>query len=1556
MVLFDAYGNILSGRIPDTIGALSETLVILDLSENDFTGTIPESLSNMPFLEALSIHQKTNRSGGLSGPVPSFAYSSRLQTLLLYSNSLSGNLPDSFMQFSHYLGESIKVDLSRNQITGEIPSSWSRFDYLDLNLANNRIDHIPGAICNMQGWLGGAVALHSSCDSILCDVGSFSSLGRHTDYSPCVSCSNAVYMGATSCGDFRNEEILNILEAFYYSTDGDNWYINSGWLQGRHYCDEWHGIVCDNDGVHIVSIDLSDNGLSGIPSSLIFSIPRLQKLDLGSNNIDFDFKGIEAAKDLKILRLSETRVSSINGIGYSVGLQYLHLTDCYLSGTIPEELFNLTQLRGLYMNYNQLTGRLPRSIGNLNRLEELFLLRNGLGGQIPATVGDLSNIKVLAIAENRFTGSIPSEINKLENLQILALQGEGEGYYYDPSYYYSSSGTDDYYSDVSNGYYSSGYYQRNLRRNVGDKGTMITNKKRKLNSHTNTSGLRGPLPSLDRAKNLHQIYLGDNSLTGTIPYSFLSGVVDKTKSILINLQNNYLSGVVPASLTQFNELDIYLGGNEFSDIASGLCVMKSWLGGQVAQDNCNAILCPKNTFSPSGMSDMENNCAPCPTSTVAPFMGSFECISEDEQIAKSERKILESIYTSTNGIGWLSNDFWMDKDISICEWYGITCVPGKESVQSINLQMNSLTGSIQGTIFHLTNLQSLNLAENDVILSFEHIDDASHVEYINVDSTQTRSFANINNAPSLLILHAKNLKLQIFPEEIVALNNLQTLFLSNNQFGSAIPDLSSFSELKFFQCDRCDLMGGIPQWFGDLVKLEYLSLAGNMLTGPIPSSLTQLTSLVSLNLSDQTPRGGGLSGKVPSFSNLRSLKELYLNKNILTGSIPADFMKGVYGMSVAIDLRNNKISGSIPDVLGTSFDVINFLLAGNQITGIPESICNITSGWNGGDIKKYGCDGFLCSKGFYSPIGRKTDGDLYDCVACDDLTADAQVFYGSTSCGSNDELEALKAIYSALDGPDWINNDGWLENDAFCSWYGVECDDGLEHVTALILDSNGLVGDLPEELFSLTSLTHLRMKSNDISFDFDGIEQLSKLESLYLSETKITSLIGIGKAKSLRKFHATGNDITAIPDELYGLTNLEELYLNYCNIQGTLSPKLGQLTKLKELYLLKNQLKGTLPSEISNLSFLEVLGLGENNFSGEIPSALSSLPNINKIALQRSTPQGASPGGPVDTAELSGGLTGNVPAFDKTPKLSELLLGYNNLEGSLPTSFLSGIVDKASEIIVDLTLNQISGSLPSSLSKFAKLSIFLSGNKMNEFDQKLCEMYEWMDGTVKYRGCDAILCPPGTYNEYGRETNEGPTCIACPFTYSAPFYGSVSCTPDITEYDEREILKKFYISTGGSKWLNSDNWLDDNVSICNWHGVICKSEITEGGASMVAELHLPSNKLNGFLPPHIFRLEHLKTLNVRENKIDIQMNAIDENDQLEELFLDFTLLSSLEGVSKFKSLRTLHLQKNNFRGTSLPEELFSLTLLENLYISDSNIGGLLSPSIAKLANLKYLFW
>ncbi|MBA0701757.1 hypothetical protein Goari_022696 [Gossypium aridum] len=78
-----------------------------------------------------------------------------------------------------------------------------------------------------------------------------------------------------------------------------------------------------------------------------------------------------------------------------------------LTGQIPPELGNLSQIHSLNLSYNNLTGVIPSSFSNLKQIESLDLSYNSLSGEIPNQLVELNSLEVFSVAHNNLSGSIP---------------------------------------------------------------------------------------------------------------------------------------------------------------------------------------------------------------------------------------------------------------------------------------------------------------------------------------------------------------------------------------------------------------------------------------------------------------------------------------------------------------------------------------------------------------------------------------------------------------------------------------------------------------------------------------------------------------------------------------------------------------------------------------------------------------------------------------------------------------------------------------------------------------------------------------------------------------------------------------------------------------------------------------------------------------------------------------------------------------------------------------------------------------------------------------------
>lgn len=660
--------------------------------------------------------------------------------------------------------------------------------------------------------------------------------------------------------------------------------------------------------------------------------------------------------------------------------------------------------------------------------QRLELFYNELTGFLPTELGRLSNIRLLDLAENKFVGGIPTEFGRLTQLHKLHL--------------HQSSGTT----------------------------------------------LNGTLPAFDTFPDLVELSLDSNSFSGTIPSNFMSGVSDKTQSILIDLSFNELVGSIPIELNAFSNLTINLEGNKINSIPLELCSNDAWMNGEVGKvGSCDAILCPTGTWNLYGKASFSEvaSCLPCANSTV---YGSTICGTDEDPFP--EKTILDELFKLTGGERyWNSSANWTDSAVGICYREGITCMSSSTNpnagVTEIRLPMNGLGGIIPPSIFDIPNLRVLDFSENEVDMVFSDIAKATNLEVLKMTNTKLESLAGIDKAPSSLyeMDFAQNQMAGSIASELFRLSNAKTLLLGNNLFSGTIPSsIAGLSNIVSLDISQNEITGLLPSELGLLTKLSLLKLDNNQLSGVIVTEIGRLTDLSTLSLAAQRS-DNKLSGRLFAFSTNPVLSNLDLRDNAIAGLIPVDFLSMVsQTQNITVNLSGNDITGAVPVSLDR-FQLLDIDLTGNKINDLPGDFCDgDNGGWMGGKVGELGgtCDAILCRPGTAAEFGRQIESGS-ECQSCPGGEQDAP-YFGATKCTSSSvesERNILMSLYQSLNGTNWIKQENWMSEENVCTWYGVTCDDN-EAVISLELRNNNLDSemDVSALLFSLSKLATLDLRGS----------------------------------------------------------------------------------------------------------------------------------------------------------------------------------------------------------------------------------------------------------------------------------------------------------------------------------------------------------------------------------------------------------------------------------------------------------------------------------------------
>ncbi|MQM01606.1 hypothetical protein Taro_034362 [Colocasia esculenta] len=323
---------------------------------------------------------------------------------------------------------------------------------------------------------------------------------------------------------------------------------------------------------------------------------------------------------------------------------------------------------------------------------------------------------------------------------------------------------------------------------------------------------------------------------------------------------------------------------------------------------------------------------------IFPFLFSSVAVKAQDPTAPMEKKEQEALYFAIQGFvgkSWNGSELYPDP----CGWtpiQGVSCdlLDGLWHVTGLSIgpvMDNSLGCTTDADftphLFELKHLKSLYI--------FNCFSDPVN-HSINIPS---KDWEQLSGSLKTLELRSNQALASEVPAGLAGLSNLQSLVLTENRLTGELPqELGNLIRLRRLVLSGNQLSGQIPASFGHkMTELLILDVSRNALTGPLPSTLGGLRSLLKLDLSNNS-----LHGKLPEeLGQLRNLTLLDLRNNKLTGGLSSG-LKGMAKLQELL-LSDNPLGGNITDFPWeemrnlTTLELSNTGLSGS----IPESIAGL---------------------------------------------------------------------------------------------------------------------------------------------------------------------------------------------------------------------------------------------------------------------------------------------------------------------------------------------------------------------------------------------------------------------------------------------------------------------------------------------------------------------------------------------------------------------------------------------------------------------------------------
>ncbi|CAL4951775.1 unnamed protein product [Urochloa decumbens] len=789
-----------------------------------------------------------------------------------------------------------------------------------------------------------------------------------------------------------------------------------------------------------------------------------------------------------------------------------------------------------------------------------------------------------------------------------------------------------------------------------------------------------------------------------------------------------------------------------------------------------------------------------------------------------------------------------------------------------------------------------------------------------------------------------------------------------------------------------------PKGFERLTMLTYLNLSSSRFSGSVPTGISSLTNLISLDLStgfeytELPPVGHILWGEVPTFNSislaglnfealmdkLNNLRELHLGMVDLSNtgtqwcivvakscpklrvlSLPncqlsgpiCSSLSGLHSL-VVINLQFNHLSGQVPEFF-TDFSNLTVLqlnrnnFQGQISSAILEHKKLVTINLHHNDRLSGFLPNFSTSSSLVNlNIGRTRfsgviPNSIGNLVSLKKLGLGANGFYGQipSSIGNLKSLSELEISGKGIVGsiPSWITN--------------------LTSLTTLQFYGCGLSGSLPYFLGDFKYLNNLALCNCNFSGHIPSyISNLTQMQIRLLSSNKFSGTVELTTFRKLPNLIAldlSHNNLVVIDGEfnssLASLPKIVHLSLSWCNI-SQFPDFLRHQDEIKFIDLSYNRIGGAIPQWAwETWTSLYYLALANNKFTSVGHAPFLPLP-IDILDLSNNMFEGAYQYLKALQYAYGNNLTGKIPlSFCDVTSIQLLDLSYNNFSGPIPSCLMEGAGGMLS---LNLKENMLRGEFPDNIKESCSFeALDFSGNLIEErLPRSLisCKHLEVLD-VGNNQISDSFLCWMSTLDKLEvlvLKSNKffGQVVPSLPEEKSACAFPSAIIV-DISS-------NNFYGPLPRDRWfkkLKSMIFRDPNSSLIMDHGVPnvggsykYTTAITYKGhdttfskiLTTLVFLDFSNNAFHGSIPKAIGELGLLHGLNMSHNSL---IGPIPPQ------------------LGHLNQLEALDLSCNELSG-EIPQELAPLDFLTILNLSDNRLVGSIpvSPHFLTFSNSSFL--